>query len=77
VDFTLSPREKQVLAGLAAGMSNKEIALNLQISAYTVKNHVRNILEKLNVRSRGQAAAEALRRGFAGTLIPAEGETEE
>ncbi|WP_227764263.1 LuxR C-terminal-related transcriptional regulator [Zhaonella formicivorans] len=77
VDFTLSPREKQVLAGLAAGMSNKEIALNLQISAYTVKNHVRNILEKLNVRSRGQAAAEALRRGFAGTLIPAEEETEE
>ena len=56
----LSPREKQVLHSIAAGLSNKEIALNLNISEYTVKNHVRNILGKMCVKTRGQAVAKAL-----------------
>jgi len=58
-ELQLSPREIQVLNGLGAGWSNKEIALSLKISEYTVKNHVRNILGKLGVKTRGQAVAKA------------------
>jgi DNA-binding NarL/FixJ family response regulator len=54
---TLTQREQQILALLAQGMSNKEIAREVQISSATVKNHVHNILEKLQVRRRGEAAA--------------------
>jgi two-component system nitrate/nitrite response regulator NarL len=54
---TLTQREQQVLVLLAQGMSNKEIAREAQISSATVKNHVHNILEKLQVRRRGEAAA--------------------
>lgn len=53
----LTQREHQILALLAQGMSNKEIAREAQISDATVKNHVHNILEKLQVRRRGEAAA--------------------
>jgi DNA-binding NarL/FixJ family response regulator len=42
---------------LGDGLSNKEIACGLQIEVATVKNHVHNILEKLNVTRRGEAAA--------------------
>ena len=54
---TLTQREQQILVLLAQGMSNKEIARETQISSATVKNHVHNILEKLQVRRRGEAAA--------------------
>ncbi|HHX94886.1 MAG TPA: PAS domain S-box protein [Clostridia bacterium] len=64
INFHLSPREKQVLNGLAAGLSNKEIALALKISEYTVKNHVRSILGKLSVKTRGQAVAKAANAGL-------------
>ena len=53
----LSERELEVLARLAAGDSNKVIARAFDLSPHTVKRHVANILDKLNVRSRGQAAA--------------------
>ncbi len=62
--YNISPREKEILSALALGMSNKEIARKLYISEYTVKNHVRNILEKLQVRSRTQAATKALASGL-------------
>ena len=55
----LSNRELQVLDYVAEGLSNKEIARTLGIEAQTVKNHVHNLLSKLEVRSRGQAAALA------------------
>jgi LuxR family maltose regulon positive regulatory protein len=53
----LSARERQVLARIAAGDSNKLIARTLGLSLHTVKRHVANILDKLNAGSRGQAAA--------------------
>jgi LuxR family transcriptional regulator, maltose regulon positive regulatory protein len=53
----LSEREDEVLRLLAEGQSNKLIARELDISPHTVKRHVANILDKLNLSSRGQAAA--------------------
>jgi LuxR family maltose regulon positive regulatory protein len=52
----LSPRELDVLARIAAGESNKLIARGLDLSPHTVKRHVANILEKLDISSRSQAA---------------------
>ena len=53
----LSAREHEVLARLAAGDSNKLIARAFDLSPHTVKRHVANILDKLALQSRGQAAA--------------------
>jgi len=53
----LSPRELEVLQFIAQGVSNKQIARSLGLSPHTVKRHVANILDKLDLRSRGQAAA--------------------
>jgi LuxR family maltose regulon positive regulatory protein len=53
----LSSRELEVLSRLAAGLSNKLIARELSLSPFTVKRHVGNILNKLDLGSRGQAAA--------------------
>jgi DNA-binding NarL/FixJ family response regulator len=58
----LSAREREVLQRLAAGDSNKAIARALDLSPHTVKRHVANILDKLDLRSRGQAAAWWLTR---------------
>ncbi|MEA5616307.1 response regulator transcription factor [Cronbergia sp. UHCC 0137] len=52
----LTPREKEVLRLIAAGANNREIAQKLYISEGTVKNHVTNILNRLNLRDRTQAA---------------------
>jgi len=52
----LTPREKEVLRLIAHGANNREIAQNLFISEGTVKNHVTNILNRLNLRDRTQAA---------------------
>jgi two-component system NarL family response regulator len=54
---TLTTREMEVLELISKGYTNQQIAQNLVIEVGTVKNHVHNILEKLNVRSRGEAAA--------------------
>lgn len=56
---TLSPRELDVLTELARGRRNREIAARLHVTEHTVKFHVANILAKLGVRSRGEAAAAA------------------
>jgi two-component system, NarL family, nitrate/nitrite response regulator NarL len=53
----LSSRENEILALVEQGRSNKEIARQLAISAATVKNHMHNLLQKLQVGRRGQAAA--------------------
>jgi DNA-binding NarL/FixJ family response regulator len=52
----LTPREKQILEGLAAGLSNKEIGEKLFLSEKTVKHYMTNILQKLQVRNRVEAA---------------------
>jgi DNA-binding NarL/FixJ family response regulator len=57
----LSAREMEVLKLVAKGMNNRDIAKDLFISENTVKNHVRNILEKLQIHSRMEAVMVALR----------------
>ena len=57
----LSEREREVLALLAEGLRNREIAARLTISEPTVKTHVRHVLEKLRIRNRAEAAAFAAR----------------
>ncbi len=61
---TLTDRETEVLILIADGMSNKEIGLELSIGEKTVKTHVSNILGKLGVLSRTQAALQAVRMGL-------------
>jgi DNA-binding NarL/FixJ family response regulator len=60
----LSPREVQVLRLIAEGADNAAIGLELSLSPHTVKQYVTNILEKLGVRSRVQAAVYAVRAGM-------------
>jgi two-component system nitrate/nitrite response regulator NarL len=57
----LTPREREILACLTRGKSNKAIAQELDISVDTVKLHVRNVLTKLNLSSRVEAAVYAVR----------------
>jgi DNA-binding NarL/FixJ family response regulator len=60
----LSPREIEVLEFVTQGKTNKEIGAALDIAENTVKNHLKNILEKLHLENRVQAATFALRRGL-------------
>ena len=60
----LTGRELEVLTQIVRGMSNKQIASLLKISEATVKSHINNILSKLGVTDRTQAATTALQRGI-------------
>lgn len=60
----VSPREREILALLGTGASNKEIADRLCLAEGTVKNHVTNVLTKLDVRDRTQAALRARQLGI-------------
>ena len=60
-DFDLTAREKDILKLVALGKSNKEIADELILSIHTVKNHLKNILQKLCVEDRTQAAILAIK----------------
>jgi two-component system nitrate/nitrite response regulator NarL len=62
----LTDREIEVLELVAEGQANKEIAAALVISENTVKNHLRNILDKLHLQNRIQAAVYAVREGLVG-----------
>ena len=61
----LTPRELDVLRCLAQGLTNREIALELSVSVRTVTTHVRNILDKLHLANRTQAALYAVEQGLA------------
>ena len=63
-ELQLTGRELEVLRCIAEGMSNKEIARTLFISEKTVKNHVTNVLRKLEVEDRTQAAVYAVSKGI-------------
>jgi len=58
----LSPREREVLDGLAVGHAYKQIADQLGVSIHTVRNYIRRIYEKFHVRSRTEAVAKYLRQ---------------
>lgn len=60
----LTKREIEILAQVASGMFNKEIAINLDISERTVKNHISNIFKKIDVSDRTQAAVFAIRNNI-------------
>ena len=60
--FQLTAREKEIIALISEGLSNKEIATRLHVATHTVKSHVHNILEKLALGSRLQIAAFARKR---------------
>lgn len=60
----LTVSEKRILEMIVGGKSNKEIAYNLDISENTVKTHVKNIFEKINVSDRTSAATTAIKRGL-------------
>jgi DNA-binding NarL/FixJ family response regulator len=60
----LSAREVQVLELIVRGLANKQIGYTLNIAEHTVKNHVKNILSKLDVQDRTQAATTAIQRGI-------------
>jgi DNA-binding NarL/FixJ family response regulator len=63
-DDTITARELDVLRGIAKGNSNKIIGASLNISEHTVKNHLKNILSKLDASDRTHAVMIALKRGF-------------
>lgn len=60
----LTPRETEVLTALARGMSNKDIAAALFVTEYTVKKHISQIFDKLELADRTQAALYAFSRGL-------------
>jgi DNA-binding CsgD family transcriptional regulator len=60
----LTEREREILRWVAAGLQNKEIAQKLGISLATVRNHIHNILEKLDVHSKLEAVSLAFRQGW-------------
>ena len=61
---TITLREREILALIAQGCANKEIAAQLGIAEDTVKRHISNIFNKFEVNDRAQATAEAIRRGI-------------
>jgi DNA-binding NarL/FixJ family response regulator len=60
----LTPRESEILALIARGLSNKAIARKLNISSHTVKYHLEAVFAKLAVNSRAEALSQGLRRGL-------------
>ena len=60
----LTPREREILGELAAGLANKEIARKLDVAESTVKIHLQSILKKLGVHNRVQAAIYAVEHGI-------------
>ena len=67
---SLTPRELEIASMVAEGMSNKEIAQGLRIGLTTVKNHVHNILDKLNVRRRAAIAVRVSASNGGARYVP-------
>jgi DNA-binding NarL/FixJ family response regulator len=64
-DFDLSPREREIVAALAEGLSNRDIAERFKLSEVTVKHHLNSIFDKCGVSNRLELALFALRHGLA------------
>lgn len=67
-DPHLSPREREVVALVARGLTNREIAEAMVISQRTAENHLQHVLNRLGLRSRAQVVAWAIAHGFTGSL---------
>lgn len=65
-DDPLTPRERETLSRVALGLSNREIAEELVISEHTVKNHLKNIMQKLHLNNRVQLTRYAYEQGIFG-----------
>ena len=63
-DISFTKREKQILSYLSCGLSNKEIAIKLNITEDTIKSHLRRIYKKIDVNDRTQAALYAIKHNF-------------
>jgi DNA-binding CsgD family transcriptional regulator len=63
-DSGLSDREKSVLALMADGLTDKEIACQLRVSKFTINKHVGSVIGKLDARSRTEAVVRALKSGI-------------
>ncbi len=63
-DLDITAREREVLALIAEGATNQEIARRLSVSIYTVKSHVRSIHQKLDVANRNEAVQRAMQLGI-------------
>ena len=61
----LTGRQSEVLQSLTLGLTNKDISSVLEISVDTVKSHLRHVFAKMDVETRAEAVAEAIRRGLA------------
>jgi DNA-binding NarL/FixJ family response regulator len=61
---TITPRMREVLALMAEGMTNREIAYELGLSPFTVKNYIERIYERMGALDRVQAVSKALREGI-------------
>lgn len=64
IERPLTQREAEILKLAASGLTHKEIAYQLGISAKTVRNHMANLYEKLNIHARAQAVVWAIRLGL-------------
>lgn len=60
----LSKREREILTWVAQGYTNRDISLGLEISEYTVKNHLKNLFQKLHLNNRVQLAKYAYEKGY-------------
>jgi two-component system, NarL family, nitrate/nitrite response regulator NarL len=69
----LTPREREIVAAVAAGDSNREVAVRLGLAEDTVKHHVTNIFDKLGVSNRAELASYAASHGLAEAQASAEG----
>lgn len=63
-EYGLTPREKEVLQHMVAGMTKKAMAERLFVSFHTIDRHIRNVYAKLHVHTRGSAVAKAVREGL-------------
>lgn len=70
----LTPREQQVLQLAAVGLTHKEIACRLGITAKTARNHLANLYDKLGIHGRAQAALHAVRLGLIDAAAPSDEE---
>lgn len=70
---TVSPRERQVLAGLAHGLTSEQVAVHLSLSVETVKTHLRRVYRKLGVTSRANAVETAINHRLLAVVVDTSG----